>query len=382
MDGSSVKAVGIGDQPVHPAGGTIEVTAKQVALSNHSTIDASVRNFNVTPSAGHITFNVGTFSAKDSAILAPLNIINGDNFPGGVVTIQGLQGSGTFAHAVSLTNTEVNTSNCCLFGAGGSILIQADHIALNQSTLNASGGLDVAGGLITLVSRGGLDIRNSSLVTTSGSNARFGGTIDLNAGTHINLIGTIIDAHARDSGGGSITMAASVISLRGSRFDVGGANDFHPISTITLTWTRAVCLSNGTVLSADGLFRGGTIQINGGARFTSRQSTISAHQGIDTGSAIQPGGTIQVKATTVKLVDTQLTTSTSGGPQSVGGSITVEAHKVKLKDSQILSTATEGHGRTIDITSPVLNRHGDSVIDASSQSGTNGTVTINGIFQP
>ena len=76
MDGSSVKAVGFGDQPVHPASGTIEVTAKQVALSNHSTIDASVRNFNVTPSAGHITFNVGTFSAKDSAILALLNIIN------------------------------------------------------------------------------------------------------------------------------------------------------------------------------------------------------------------------------------------------------------------------------------------------------------------
>jgi hypothetical protein len=42
----------------------IEVTAGQVTLSNHSTIDTTA------PSSGPITFNVGTFSATDSAILA------------------------------------------------------------------------------------------------------------------------------------------------------------------------------------------------------------------------------------------------------------------------------------------------------------------------
>lgn len=87
----------------------------------------------------------------------------------------------------------------------------------------------------------------------------------------------------------------------------------------------------------------------------------------------------------VKLTDTQLTTSVSvvhDGPQSVGGSITVEAKNMTLKNSQILSTVTEGQGGTIDITSPVLHRDGGSVIDASSQSGTDGTVTINGIIQP
>ena len=74
------------------------MTAEQVALSNHSTIDTSAflaDDFDL--SAGHITFNVGTFSATDSAILAL------GRWPrdGGAVTIQGLQGSGTFAHAVS-----------------------------------------------------------------------------------------------------------------------------------------------------------------------------------------------------------------------------------------------------------------------------------------
>lgn len=49
---------------------------------------------------GHIRFNVGTFSATDSAILSTGDFITAG---GGAVTIQGLQGSGTFAHSVSLT---------------------------------------------------------------------------------------------------------------------------------------------------------------------------------------------------------------------------------------------------------------------------------------
>lgn len=60
------------------------------------------------------------------------------------------------------------------------------------------------------MSRGGLDIRNSNLVTTSDRSP--GGTVDLNAGTSINLTGTIIDAFNDAFGGGPITMAAPVIS--------------------------------------------------------------------------------------------------------------------------------------------------------------------------
>ncbi len=158
--------------PPGGAGGTIEVTAEQVALSNQSTIDTSVAGDGFPAHRpqlpGHITFNVGTFSATDSAILSTGGFSTAG---GGAVTIQGLQGSGTFAHSVSLAKTEVDTF--CSYRElgifpfiGGPILIRADKIALNQSTLNASGG-EALGGPITLVSRGGLDIRNSSLNVTS-----------------------------------------------------------------------------------------------------------------------------------------------------------------------------------------------------------------------
>jgi len=45
-----------------------------------------------------------------------------------------------------------------------------------------------------------------------------------------------------------------------------------------------------------------------------------------------------------------------------------------IVNSQLLSTATDGQGVTINIASPLLLRIGD-VIDASSQSGTDGAVT-------
>jgi hypothetical protein len=248
------------------SGGTIEVAAEQVILSNHSTIDtsATTSSFFDPGLPGHITFNVGTFSATDSTILA-----NGSDVGGGTVTMQGLQGPGTFAHALSLTNTEVATSVCCIVGNGGPILLRAHNISVNQSTLDASVA-ERSGGTITLVSRGGLDIQNSSLFTSGRGS---GGTVDLNAGKSINLTGTSIDAFSTFAG--SITMAAPVISLRGSSLRV--MSDGGPGGMISLTGTKAVSLSNGTVLSADSLVgHSGTIQIDGGARFTSQQSTISA----------------------------------------------------------------------------------------------------------
>jgi len=53
----------------------------------------------------------------------------------------------------------------------------------------------------------------------------------------------------------------------------------------------------------------------------------------------------------------------------------VDANKVTFNNSQVLSTATEGNGGTIGITTHNLNSI-NSVIDATSQTGTDGTVTI------
>ena len=370
MDNSTIRAVG------ELGGGNVDVTADRIALSNGSII-FSFADF--IGSAGNISFNANNFSATDTVVSA--GFAAPGTLPAGDITIQGLQGSGTSAHAVAITSSQLRSDSDMVAGA---ITIRGDNISLSKTILSAFPGQSSPGGSITVVSQGGLIIQDGQLNT----NADFGhgGTVALQAGTNLNLTSTTINASGEE--GGSVTMAAPTISLDSSTVNVTGNGFFGGLGggTISLTGNKAVSLTNGTVLSADGISsNGGTVLINGGARFTSQQSTISA-QALPIGCVPAcvsngNGGTIQVNAKTIQLTDSQLNTSTSGGPQSVGGTITLDAKSTTLTNSQVLSTATEGQGGTIDITSHILHQAG-SVIDASSQSGTDGTVTINGVIQP
>src|SRR5215469_7768161 len=104
MDDSAITDRPAGFASGNQINGNIEVTADQVALSNHSTIDTSTQIGSLgTP--GNITFNVNTFSATDSTI----STTTGGALSSGAVTIQGLEGSGASAQSVSLTNTTVGT---------------------------------------------------------------------------------------------------------------------------------------------------------------------------------------------------------------------------------------------------------------------------------
>ena len=369
MNDSSIRA----DDHNISGGSHVEVTAREVTLSNDSLISASALGSFGAP--GDITFNTDTFSARDSAIFASgvFNGLEGDILVGpGTVTIQGLQGAGSSAKSASLANTTVDVQPS-QSGTGGAIAIRSHNISVNQSFLRAYG-LD-GGGPISLISSGRLKIHDSSLFTRAVLG--WGGTVELKAGTRIDLRNTTIDASSLLAGG-SITLSAPFISLAGSDLDVS-ANGPLQGGSISLNGGK-VHLSD-TRLTADNTFipppflpptsgNGGTILIESGAQFTSKQSTISAQ------SALGTGGTIHIEANKVGMTDTQVTTSVSGGPQTVGGKITMDAKNVTLKNSQLLSTATEGQGGTIDITTHKLHRDARSVIDVSSQFGTDGTVTI------
>ena len=138
---------------------------------------------------------------------------------------------------------------------------------------------------------------------------------------------------------------------------------YEPSPTEITPATKGITL-DGTSLNADGLgpTNGGTIQINGGHKFTSQQSTISATDNFGN------GGTIEVNAESVVLKDTQLNTSISG-PQTGGGNgghIAIDAKHMTLKDTNLLSTAIEGQGGSIAITSKTLKRNSGSILDGSS----------------
>ncbi|TKB62738.1 MAG: filamentous hemagglutinin N-terminal domain-containing protein [Nitrospira sp.] len=150
-----------------------------------------------------------------------------------------------------------------------------------------------------------------------------------------------------------------------------------PAGNVHLHAGKSILIRNGSLISADNtgpyiadMNNAGNIAIRAGKNVVIRDSTVSAK------SQGGNGGTILVDAKYVALRNSQLTTSVSRGPDTVGGRIVVDAKHVTLRNSQLLSTATEGDGGTIHIRSRAFHKDATSVIDVSSESGTDGTVTI------
>jgi lipopolysaccharide export system protein LptA len=349
------------------AGGSVRLSNGTILTSTLSTVISTGSG----GTGGDITFNVRNFTATDSIVSAAVR----DGGSGGAVTIQGLDDSGHFANTVALTNTTINTSSAGLPGFpgppradGGPITVHADHITINQSTLNALSN-ETTGGPISLTSTNQIATQNSSFITASFFGS--GGTVDLRAGTSIQLINTSLNAHGSNFKGGDITVAGHKVSLMGSTLDVSSGGIFDA-GTIHLTGINGIAL-NGTVLLADSALsppfpisshpNGGTIHMDAGAQFTSNQSTISAH------SILGNGGFIRIEANKVGISNTTMTTSVTGGPQTTAGTITLNGHNITLDNSQLLSTATEGHGGTITIQTHEFRRDASSLLDVRGGGG-------------
>jgi hypothetical protein len=97
------------------------------------------------------------------------------------------------------------------------------------------------------------------------------------------------------------------------------------------------------------------------------------------------GGNINIKSGyMVQLVDSKITASVGGGPETTGGNITIEPQYVILNDpqyvilndSQIIANAYEGKGGNIRIIADVFLASPESLVDASSALGIDGTVDI------
>jgi large exoprotein involved in heme utilization and adhesion len=90
------------------------------------------------------------------------------------------------------------------------------------------------------------------------------------------------------------------------------------------------------------------------------------------------GGAIKISTTpngTVQLTDSTISASVLDGAGG-GGGVNIDPQFVILLNSQILANAVQGPGGNISITTNFLLPDANSVISASSQFGTNGTVTI------
>jgi hypothetical protein len=101
-----------------------------------------------------------------------------------------------------------------------------------------------------------------------------------------------------------------------------------------------------------------------------RDSTVT------TQAAVADGGNINIQAgNLVQLVNSSITTSVGTGAGN-GGNITIDPQFFIVDQGRIVANAFGGRGGNINITAGVFLVSPDSVIDASSALGVNGTVSI------
>jgi len=321
---------------------------------------------------GDITMQSGTLTVPGGNV-ALVSVGKPSNKKvGGEVTTAGTPTGFASMGKITVSQSSVINVTNPLFDSDasiGTVVIRGGQVLIDNATISAyntkGSGTNSPTTTVTVDSRGSLTLQDShvSLGTESGRP----GSAELTAGTGITLMNSTIST-ASDRAGDA-TLTAPTISIRGGAIDVSASAGG---GTIQLNATNSINLTD-TILNAVSFFsHGGTILINGGKLVTANQ-TIMDSPGMET------GGIIEVQANKIALTDSRLTT---GGIFSNGGFIRLDAKTATLKNSQLLSNSHRGQGGTITIRSPSFHQDTSTLIDASSQFGINGTITINGVPQP
>lgn len=270
---------------------------------------------------------------------------------GGTVTLRGLDGPSSHADSVTISGTSRLHTLTGSDGSAGDIIINAvrftltDHANLNADTFGSKGA-----GTITITA--------TDHVTVSGLSTRVSSSSDNGATGDAGKI-TVSAPTVMIENGGSISTSTTGEGAGGN---------------INILAGQSVTITNDSRLSASSTGPGnaGNILINAGRTFVATNSKSAVTTQADTAS----GGNIIVLATDrVQLTNSHISASVADGSGG-GGNISIDPQSVILQNSQILAQASQGQGGTITITTNLFLPDANSVVNADSGSGLNGTVTI------
>ena len=249
------------------------------------------------------------------------------------------------------------TSSTSDDGNGGIINIQVENMAMtngaeirSRSGLNneITGNLEIGagnGGDINVIASNAISMASGSSISVSSLGDGMAGNISIDAGNVLDMSDSSMTSQAEGSGdGGNISVTAS----------------------------DAVTMQNSSSISASSLGSGfaGNVAIDAGNTFEMSGSSIT------TQAKTSDGGNIQIQAEKLIYLDqSEVTTSVESGTGG-GGNIDIDPDFVILKQSNILANAFGGPGGNINIVAGNFIATPDSVVDASSALGIDGTVNI------
>jgi filamentous hemagglutinin family protein len=391
--------------------GNILISSPQLTLTNQATIEGSTIS---SGQAADIVLNVDHLLVSNGAVINSSSGINT-----GTQSFSGVGGGGniriTNAETVKLLNAPPYGCAICstTLGSGnaGSVEINTEQLVITNSGINvetfASGqagsvniraikSIEVSGfGGITASTEAvnnqltGLKAGNAGeinvktpLLAMSGNVVISSSTIGDGDAKQVNINVDRLDlynsAKIRSNSGMNGTGQGGTININSNQIDLNDPNTsistntlgFGTAGNIRITATQLNLGNQATISSSSsGTGDAGSIEIIDLNEFRSRQASVT------TEATQADGGNITLRAEDlVFLKDSAITASVKQGGN--GGNIDIDPVFTILDNSRIIAQAEDGTGGNIKITTDFLFASGNSIIDASSNTGINGQVII------
>ena len=331
-------------------GGRVAITSKSLTMDGAATTVLS-EAFGVGL-GGEIVVNVQQASLSGGARIKTQTSLSDvpDVPPGPMLTVQGLLGKGSMADSIVLSG----------FGSGiVSDSVGAGHagdVTVHAKTINMTDGAVIQGGAPNTSAAGG----NVTLEADS---------VAISSGSHIS-------SQASHADSGQVTITANTFSLNNAAITTSTSLEGRGGDVVLDVGSAS--LSNGSTINSSSVGPQGNAGNAGNITIQSGSTVVMNDSSITTEASNASGGQIVINAPEmVQLINSKISTSVEGSAtDSDGGNITIDPQFVILQNSQIIAQANAGAGGAINVTAGVFLADPNSVVDASSKAGPQGTVNI------
>ena len=409
--------------------GTIQLDTQ--STGNAGTANINTRVLEVTSGGSVVTKSLGEGSAGTLNIAATESVMlsgQGDLDPSGIYSNAFSSGDGG---QVKVVTPDLTVADGALIQAAVGVnpdapglppataATQAGTIELQVERLNVSGAAQISTQSENAGQAGDINVQVSDAVnisspagavqsglfsTASGTGA--GGNITINGGT-LNMFGGAINVSSINTGdAGSISVTTDSVSMNdGAQISTsvdgtgnGGLLQVVSSGEVVLDGQAGDGFQTGLYSLTEGAGTGGNIEVSGSNVKLTNNATINSESNssgnagninviavsnvklknasINTSADNADGGNIKITASDmVELTNSEITAAVGGG-EGDGGNVNIDPEFVILSSSRILASAIGGDGGNITIVTDHFIASPDSVLDASSELGVDGTINI------
>ena len=341
-DGGNINIHSTGDININSG---FQISGNSIGTGMGGTVSvAADGNINISGDGSGI---VSAASAPTQEVKDLLGTIYGPVFSGGLTNFDGLVAG--LNGALSFYGFDTLPPDASMYDVLSAIQFFG-VINLNDPSPSAGDAGSVS------ITASALNMDNLARISSSTNTDGNGGSIDIQ-----------VDTLAM-SNGAEIRSKSGLPDVLSGVLKVGAGNG----GDISVTATNSVTMDSSASISSSSLGTGlaGNISIDAGQQLNMTNSSIS------TEATISDGGNISIVAEKlIYLKQSEITTSVESGVGG-GGNIDIDPDFVILKQSNILANAYGGPGGNINIVAGNFLATPDSVVDASSALGIDGTVNI------